>query len=91
VASAYVAFVSKHPAVYEAMIVLRTELRFADSETKPEMRAAFEALAVVVRPFFADAEVATETFWAALPGLVELERTGRVTLSARAARILLVI
>ncbi|WP_277183840.1 hypothetical protein [Caballeronia sp. BR00000012568055] len=44
-ANAYFAFASKHPAVDEAVFALQSELRFADLETKPEMRAAFEALA----------------------------------------------
>jgi hypothetical protein len=91
VANAYFTFASMNPAVYEAMFTLRTELRFADSATRPEMRAAFEALAVVIRPFYGDGEVATETFWAALHGLVELERSGRVRPSARAERVMLVI
>ncbi len=40
-----------HPALYEAMFTLPTELHFADAETRPELREAFDALAAVVRHF----------------------------------------
>jgi hypothetical protein len=62
-------------------------LRFAQPETRSELRAAFSALATVVAPGSVDMEVATETFWAALHGLAELERSGRVRRSARNERI----
>jgi AcrR family transcriptional regulator len=91
VAIAYLAFAQRHPALYAAMFVLPTDLRFAEAGTRPELRAGFEALAAVVAPFCVDVEVATETFWAALHGLAELERSGRVRPSARAARITRVV
>ena len=91
VATAYLAFALKHPALYEAMFTLPTSLRFAEAETRPELRAGFEALAAVVAPFRADLEVATETFWASLHGLAQLERSGRIRPSARAARVALVV
>src|SRR5271154_1685994 len=50
VAMAYLAFALRHPALYEAMFILPTNLRFAQAETRPELRAAFEALATVVTP-----------------------------------------
>jgi AcrR family transcriptional regulator len=91
VAMAYFDFASRHPALYEAMFILPTNLRFADAETRPELRAAFDALVAVVAPFCADVDVVTETFWATLHGLVELERTGRVRPGARLERIMLVV
>jgi AcrR family transcriptional regulator len=91
VALAYLAFALRHPALYAAMFVLPTVLRFAEAETKPELRAGFEALAAVVKPFCSDVEVVTETFWAALHGLAELERSGRVRPSARSERIALLV
>jgi AcrR family transcriptional regulator len=87
VATAYLAFAFRHAALYEAMFVLPTELRFAEADTRPELHAAFEALAAVVAPFCADADVATETFWAALHGLTELERSGRIRPAARVERV----
>jgi len=91
VATAYLGFALRHPALYEAMFILPTDLRFAEAETRPELRAAFEALATVVAPFCIDVEVMTETFWAALHGLAELERSGRIRPAARAERIMLVV
>jgi AcrR family transcriptional regulator len=91
VAMAYLAFAIRHPALYAAMFTLPTDLRFADAETRPELRAAFEAIATVVAPFCANIEVVTETFWAALHGLAELERSGRIRPGVRDERIALVV
>ena len=93
VAMAYLAFAFRHPALYNAMFVLPTGLRFARADTRPELREAFASLVAVVAPFCtsADVEDTTETFWAALHGLVELERSGRVRPAAHARRIKLVV
>lgn len=91
IAMAYLAFARKHPALYEAMFTLPTGLRFAEVETKSELKDAFEALAAVVTPSSTDVAVATETFWAALHGLVELERSGRIRHSVRIERVALVV
>jgi AcrR family transcriptional regulator len=91
VAMAYLGFALRCPALYEAMFVLPTSLRFAEAETRPELRTAFEAIATVVAPFCVDVDLVTETFWAALHGLAELERSGRVRLSARVERVMLVV
>jgi hypothetical protein len=58
-----------------------------EADTRPELHAAFESLAAVVAPFCADVDVATETFWAALHGLTELERSGRIRPAARVERV----
>ena len=91
VATAYLAFALRHTALYEAMFTLPTGLRFAEAETRPELRAAFQAIAAVVTPFCADVELATETFWASLHGLAELDRSGRTRRSARAERLALAV
>ena len=91
VAMAYLAFALRHPAVYEAMFILPTNLRFAQAETRPELLAGFEALSAAVKPFCVDVDVVSETFWAALHGLYELERSGRIRPSARVERIDLVV
>jgi AcrR family transcriptional regulator len=91
VATSYLAFAWRHPALYEAMFTLPTSLRFAEADTRPELKDAFAALATVVPPSKSDVEVATETFWAALHGLAELERSGRIRKSARDQRVALVV
>lgn len=91
VATAYLAFARTHPALYEAMFTLPTSLRFAEANTPSELRAGFDALAAVVAPFRTDVDLATETFWACLHGLAELERSGRIRPSARAERVALLV
>ena len=55
------------------------------------VRAAFAAMATVVAPFCADADLVTETFWAALHGLAALEGSARIRPRARAERVALVV
>ena len=88
-ATAYLAFAREHPALYEAMFAMRTNLRFAAADTRSELKDAFAALAAVIPSSRGDVEVATETFWAALHGLAELERSDRIRPSARDERIAL--
>ena len=91
VAIAYLTFARQHQALYEAMFTLPTSLRFAEADSRAELKDGFAALASVVAPSRSDVEVATETFWAALHGLTELERSGRIRKSARNQRIALVV
>jgi AcrR family transcriptional regulator len=91
VATVYLDFALSHPALYEAMFTLPTGLRFAQADTRSELKTAFEAIAAVVAPFCADLELAAETFWASLHGLAELERSGRTRRNFRAERVALVI
>jgi hypothetical protein len=55
------------------------------------LKEAFAALKDVVAPSADDAEAATETFWASLHGLADLERTGRIRQGAREKRVSLVV
>ncbi|WP_027685583.1 TetR/AcrR family transcriptional regulator [Rhizobium leguminosarum] len=91
VAMAYFAFALSRPALYQAMFILPTQLKFAEAETRSELRAGFDAIAAAVSPFCADVEIVTETFWAALHGLAELERSGRIRPGMRDQRIALVV
>lgn len=91
VAMAYMEFASAHPALYEAMFTMPTSLRFAAPDTKPELKASFAALKSVVGPVDDDDGVATETVWAALHGMAELERSGRIRNSSRDERVSLVV
>ena len=90
-ALAYLAFAREHPALYEAMFTMPTSLRFAKADTRSELHDAFAALASVVAPSGGDVEAATETFWAALHGLAELERSGRIRRDARDDRVAIVV
>ncbi|KQT01616.1 TetR family transcriptional regulator [Rhizobium sp. Leaf391] len=87
VAMAYLEFAFERPALYEAMFVLPSGLRFAKSDTPQSLRDTFGAMMAVVEPFCANAEVATEAFWATLHGLAELERHGRIRAAFRKERV----
>lgn len=94
VAIACLGFACEHPALHEAVFTMPIGLRFADAETKPELKAAFAALAAAVPPSGrsgSDDEAATETFWAALRGLAELERSRRIRQSACDTRVALLV
>lgn len=91
VAMAYLAFASGSPSLYDAMFTLPTNLRFGDIESVDQLRAAFAALKLVVAPLCDDADTATETVWAALHGLAELERAGRIKPELRADRVALLV
>jgi AcrR family transcriptional regulator len=87
VAMAYLEFAFERPALYEAMFVLPSGLRFAKSDTPQSLRDTFGAMMAVVEPFSANAELATEAFWATLHGLAELERHGRIRATFRKERV----
>jgi hypothetical protein len=70
---------------------MQTGLRFAEADTKSELKDAFAALAAVIASSRSDVETATETFWAALHGLAELEHSGRIRHNARDERVALVV
>lgn len=87
VAMAYLEFAFERPALYEAMFVLPSGLRFAKSDTPQSLRDTFGAMMAVVEPFCANTELATEAFWATLHGLAELERHGRIRATFRKERV----
>jgi AcrR family transcriptional regulator len=91
VAAAYLDFAAARPALYQAMFVLPTGLRFAEEDTRPELREAFNAIEAVVAPYCPDdGEAATEVFWGALHGLATLDRAARIRPGARRERMRLI-
>lgn len=91
VGTAFLDFAFGRRAIYEAMFVLPNGLRFARSDTPPQLRATFGALMTVIAPFCDDAELVTESFWAALHGLAELECHGRIRPDFRSQRLASVV
>ena len=93
IAHAYMDFAAANPAVYDAMFTRTTTLHFAASDTPPELSTAFAGLrdAVTAVADTADADTATETFWAALHGLATLGRSGRLREGHDSERIDLLI
>ncbi|MDD9347685.1 TetR/AcrR family transcriptional regulator [Mumia sp.] len=83
VATAYLDFGARHPALYDAMFSRAVELKFAQESTPAPMREGFGALREAVRPYVgddadADVDALTEVFWSCLHGLVTLAATGRL-------------
>lgn len=93
VARAYLDFAKDHPAVYDAMFLRTSTLRFATDDVPFQLDAAFTALseAVVDASGGGDADTLTEVFWAALHGLVVLTRTGRLRPGRESARLQLLV
>jgi AcrR family transcriptional regulator len=80
VATAYSAFADRCPAVYDAIFSQNVGLPFATPEAPAALHEAFGELAEAVRPHARgdDLPLLTETFWAALHGLVTLTRGNRL-------------
>lgn len=87
VTSGYLGFARDNPAVYEAMFSLPTDLAFATEETPEELRAAFGGIVGAV----GGDETRAETYWAALHGLAELSRHGRLRPAAYQQRVDLLV
>lgn len=92
-AQAYLDFARDNPAVYDAMFIRATGLRFAADDTPPQLEEAFaevrQAVAAVAGD--RDTDTLTEVFWAALHGLVTLGRAGRLRTSHEADRVRLLV
>lgn len=93
VAHAYIDFADKNPALYDAMFVRATTLRFAEADTPPELQKGFAELRQAVTEIAdrQDADTLAEVLWAALHGLVTLNRAGRLRPGQQSARVDLLI
>jgi AcrR family transcriptional regulator len=93
VAHAFIGFAHDNPALFDAMFTRATTLHFAAPDTPEQLRAAFtelrEAAAMVAGT--RDADTLAEVLWAALHGLVTLDRTGRLRPSHQAQRVDLLV
>jgi AcrR family transcriptional regulator len=93
VAHAFIAFAHDNPALFDAMFTRATTLQFAAPDTPAELIAAFTELreAVAMVAGMRDADTLAEVLWAALHGLVTLDRSGRLRPDYRAARVDLLV
>jgi AcrR family transcriptional regulator len=91
IAQAYFEFVDEKPALYDAMFTLTSDLPFASPDSPQPLKDGFAELLAAVGPLVPESEAGTytETFWAALHGLITLERSRRLPAADRAARIAL--
>ncbi len=93
VTHAFIGFAHENPVLFDAMFTRTTTLRFAAADTPAELTAAFDELraAVDLVAGSRDTDTLTEVVWAAMHGLVTLDRSGRLRPDHRAARIDLLI
>jgi AcrR family transcriptional regulator len=92
-AQAYIGFALGHPALYDAMFTLSTELPFGRPETPPELQAAFAELVAAVAPLAGgrDPDTLTEVAWSALHGAATLTRARRLRPDFHQARLTLLV
>jgi AcrR family transcriptional regulator len=86
-ASAYLAFASSSPALYEVMFSLSLRVPFDDAATPPELRFAFSQLLELFQGQNSKSEVLSELFWASLHGVAEFTRTKRLPRSRQKERV----
>jgi AcrR family transcriptional regulator len=93
VAHAFIGFAHDSPALFDAMFTRATTLRFATTDTPTELTVAFGELRAAVDLVAGrrDPDTLTEVVWAALHGLVTLDRSGRLRPDHRAARVDLLV
>jgi AcrR family transcriptional regulator len=93
VAHAFIGFARNNPALFDAMFTRTTTLHFAAADTPPELTAAFAELRAAVSAIAGERDVDTlsEVLWAALHGLVTLDRSGRLRPEYESDRVELLI
>ena len=87
VARAYLDFATERPALYQAMFILPTDLRFASAETPPPLRACFDEFVSCFRPDDEQRELSAEVLWSALHGVLVLSENGRIPPEGQAERL----
>jgi AcrR family transcriptional regulator len=87
VCRAYLDFATERPALYQAMFVLPTDLKFASAETPPPLRAAFDEFVSCFRPDNDRRELFAEVIWSALHGMAVLSDSGRIPPAGQEERL----
>ncbi|WP_052849510.1 TetR/AcrR family transcriptional regulator [Streptomyces avicenniae] len=91
VGMAYWDFAARHPALYQAMFVLPTDLKFAHEETPQALRDAFGEFVAAFDPADPERLAMAEVSWASLHGLTTLGMSGRVPTATQTERIELLV
>jgi AcrR family transcriptional regulator len=90
VGEAYTAFARRRPALYDAMFTHAVDLPFATPQAPAPLQEAFGEILAAVAPIAVEGDdpgLLTETYWAALHGLVTLMRSGRLPEGAHERRL----
>ena len=91
VCGAYLAFATRQPALYQAMFILPTDLKFGSAETPPPLRAAFGEFVSCFRSDNERRERFAEVLWSALHGIAVLSDSGRIPAEGQEERLDLLI
>lgn len=91
VSHAYLEFATDRPALYQAMFVLPTDLKFASTETPVPLRASFDEFVGCFHPDNERRELCAEVTWSALHGMVVLSGSGRIPADGQEERVDLLI
>ena len=75
---AYLDFAVTQPALYRAMFVMPTDVKFASEETPAPLRAAFDEFVSALPPGTEQLELTAEVTWSALHGMAVLAATRRI-------------
>ena len=78
VSDAYLAFATERPALYQAMFILPTDLKFASTETPAPLQASFDEFVSCFDPGNDQRGLYAEVVWSALHGLTVLAGSGRI-------------
>ncbi|WP_067173068.1 TetR/AcrR family transcriptional regulator [Microtetraspora niveoalba] len=87
VCRAYLEFAAEQPALYQAMFVLPTDVKFAHAETPPPLRAAFDEFVNCFRSDNSRRELFAEVTWSALHGMAVLSDSGRIPPNGQTERL----
>ena len=78
VCRAYLTFATERPALYQAMFILPTDLKFAGTETPDALTASFDEFVSCFDPGNEQRGLYAEVVWSALHGLTVLSGSGRI-------------
>lgn len=87
VGSAYLEFADERPALYQAMFVMPTDVKFAHADTPPPLRACFDEFVACFRPDNARRGLFAEVVWSALHGIAVLADSGRIPSEGQGERL----
>lgn len=91
VCTAYLNFAAAHPAAYQAMFSLPTNVKWASAETPAPLRAAFNEIVSAFGPVDDRNSALAELIWGSLHGMAVLLRSGRIPQSAQEQRLDLLV
>ncbi|GAA2986990.1 TetR/AcrR family transcriptional regulator [Streptosporangium longisporum] len=91
VCGAYLEFAAEQPALYQAMFVLPTDVKFGHAETPPPLRTAFNEFVSCFDPDDPRRELFAEVTWSALHGMVALSDSGRIPPNGHTERLDLLV